>query len=75
MQHCTVATGSITVTAPLGAQYTYSIDGTNFQASPTFNTLAPNGYTVTVQEAGDVHHQQISQLTRQRQRHLHQQPR
>jgi hypothetical protein len=40
------------VTAPLGAQYTYSIDGTNFQASPTFNTLAPNGYTVTVQEAG-----------------------
>jgi hypothetical protein len=49
---CTVATGTITVTAPLGAQYTYSIDGTNFQASPTFNTLAPNGYTVTVQEAG-----------------------
>jgi hypothetical protein len=29
-----VATGTITVTAPIGAQYTYSIDGTNFQSSP-----------------------------------------
>jgi hypothetical protein len=28
--------GSITVTVPLGAEYTYSIDGTNFQSSPTF---------------------------------------
>jgi hypothetical protein len=31
---CVVATGTITVTAPIGAQYTYSIDGTNFQSSP-----------------------------------------
>jgi hypothetical protein len=38
---CVVATGTITVTAPLGAQYTYSIDGTNFQSSPTFNNVAP----------------------------------
>jgi ABC-type tungstate transport system substrate-binding protein len=49
---CTVATGTITVTAPLGAQYTYSIDGTNFQSSPTFNNVAPNTYTLTVQDAG-----------------------
>src|SRR5204862_6525136 len=34
---CTVATGTITVTAPLGAQYIYSIDGINFQASTVFN--------------------------------------
>jgi hypothetical protein len=49
---CTVATGTITVTAPLGAQYTYSIDGTNFQSSATFNNVAPNTYTLTVQDAG-----------------------
>ena len=44
-----VPTGTITVTAPLGAQYTYSIDGTNFQASPAFNNVTPSGYTLTVQ--------------------------
>src|SRR4030095_4812987 len=49
---CTVATGSITVTAPLGAQYTYLIDGINFQSSPTFNNVAPNIYTVTVLAGG-----------------------
>src|SRR6202008_1719009 len=49
---CTVATGTITVTAPLGAQYTYSIDGTNFQASTIFNNVAPNTYTLTVQSTG-----------------------
>src|SRR5207247_2282626 len=49
---CTVATGTITVTAPLGAQYTYSIDGINFQASTVFNNVAPNTYTLTVQNAG-----------------------
>src|SRR5262249_15266045 len=48
---CTVATGTITVTAPLGAQYTYSIDGINFQASTTFNNVAPNSYTLTVKDA------------------------
>ncbi len=46
---CAVPTGTITVTAPLGAQYTYSIDGTNFQASPAFNNVTPSGYTLTVQ--------------------------
>jgi hypothetical protein len=47
-----VATGTITVTGPLGAQYTYSIDGTNFQIIDVFNNVAPNTYTLTVQEAG-----------------------
>src|SRR5205085_9590896 len=45
---CAVATGTITVTAPLGAQYTYSIDGTNFQASTTFNNVVSKSYTLTV---------------------------
>src|SRR5262249_31116343 len=48
---CIVATGTITVTAPLGAQYTYSIDGINFQASTTFSNVAPNSYTLTVKDA------------------------
>src|SRR3569832_1965152 len=40
--------GTITVTAPLGAEYTYSIDGTTFQSSPNFTGVAAGGYTVTV---------------------------
>lgn len=47
---CTVATGSITVTAPVGASYTYSIDGVNFQSSPVFNNIAPGNYTITVDD-------------------------
>ena len=42
------AAGSITVTAPLGAEYTYSINGTNFQSSPTFTNVGAGSYTVTV---------------------------
>src|SRR5205085_281364 len=42
------AAGSITVTAPLGAEYTYSIDGTTFQSSPVFNNVGAGGYTITV---------------------------
>src|SRR5439155_10246665 len=47
---CTVATGTIIVTAPLGAQYTYSIDGINFQASTVFNNVEMKRYTFTVQD-------------------------
>src|SRR6185369_14486800 len=42
------AAGSITVTSPLGAEYTYSIDGTNFQSSPTFNNVGAGSYTIAV---------------------------
>ncbi len=45
---CAVPSGSFDVTAPLGAQYTYSIDGTTFQASTSFSGLAPGNYTITV---------------------------
>src|SRR5438045_4586874 len=48
---CAVPTGSITVTAPLGAEYTYSIDGTTLQASPIFNGLAVKVYTITVRSS------------------------
>src|SRR4029079_6356200 len=40
--------GTITVTAPLGAEYTYSIDGTTFQSSPNFTGLTSGSYTITV---------------------------
>jgi gliding motility-associated-like protein len=45
---CAVPTGTIEVAAPLGGQYTYSIDGTTFQAGTTFSGLAPGSYTITV---------------------------
>jgi len=46
--NCTTATGSITITAPLGPGFTYSIDGTNYQAGATFNNLTPGNYTIVV---------------------------
>ncbi|SFQ41683.1 gliding motility-associated C-terminal domain-containing protein [Flavobacterium akiainvivens] len=47
---CTTATGTITVTAPLGTGLTYSINGTDFQTSPVFN-VSPGSYFITVQNA------------------------
>ncbi len=46
---CTNPTGSIEVTSPLGAEYMYSVDGTNFQDSVMFNDLSEGTYTITVQ--------------------------
>lgn len=43
------ATGSITITNPVGAGFQYSRDGVNFQTSPTFN-LAPGTYTIYVRD-------------------------
>lgn len=44
-------TGSITISASGGASpYTYSLDGTNFQALNTFTGLAADNYTVTVKD-------------------------
>ena len=49
---CNVPTGTITVTAPTGAGYTYSIDGTNYQSGTTFSNLAVGSYSVTVKSDG-----------------------
>lgn len=48
-QSCT-AGSTITVTAPLGANFTYSINGVNYQTSPVFNNPAPGTYNVTYQD-------------------------
>ncbi|WP_020214609.1 T9SS type B sorting domain-containing protein [Flavobacterium rivuli] len=45
---CTTDKGTILITAPLGPQYTYSIDGVTFQSSRLFTNLNPANYTVTV---------------------------
>ena len=49
---CTTTTGKIEISAPLG-NYTYSIDGTNFQVSTVFNSLTANTtYKIIVQNLG-----------------------
>ncbi|AKQ46482.1 hypothetical protein TH63_13990 [Rufibacter radiotolerans] len=50
---CGASNGSITVNAVTAgtAPFTYSIDGTNFQASATFAALAAGSYTITVKDA------------------------
>ena len=50
---CDVPTGTIEVTSPLGTDYTYSIDGTNFQSSTTFENLAPGNYNITLKDSSN----------------------
>ena len=45
---CTVPFGTIIVTAPLGANLEYSINGTAYQSSPTFTNVSAGNYNVTV---------------------------
>jgi hypothetical protein len=46
--NCTTTTGTITITAPTGSGFTYSIDGSSYQTGATFSGLAPAAYNVTV---------------------------
>lgn len=48
---CSPQTGSLTVTSPSGIEFTYSVDGSNFQAGTTFTGLVPGTYTITVHHA------------------------
>lgn len=41
--------GAITVVSPLDPDYTYSLNGGEYQSEPNFNTLPAGTYTVTVQ--------------------------
>jgi gliding motility-associated-like protein len=47
--NCTSPTGTIIVTAPVGANIQYSIGGL-YQSSGTFSNLAPNSYSVTAKD-------------------------
>lgn len=48
---CAGGLGSVTITAPIGA-YEYSIDGINWQASPSFANVNPGTYTASVRFTG-----------------------
>ncbi len=48
---CALNTGTVTVTAPLGTGFTYSIDGTNYQTSPVFAGVAAGPVSVYVENA------------------------
>ncbi len=48
---CTTPTGTIVVTAPLGATLEYSVDGVSYQSGTSFSGLAPGNYDITVQNA------------------------
>src|SRR4030095_10916787 len=45
---CAIPTATIEVTAPLGANFQYSIDGGAFQASTTFTNVAPGPHNITL---------------------------
>ena len=47
---CTVATGTITVTNPLGINYSYSLDNITFQASASFDMQTAGSYTYYVKD-------------------------
>lgn len=46
-----LSNGSITANATGGTGFTYSIDGTTFQAGGTFNNLAAGNYTITAKNS------------------------
>ncbi len=50
---CSVSTGTISVTAPLGANYRYSLDGGAYQVSPVFTGVASGNHSVTVKTTAD----------------------
>src|SRR6185295_6262983 len=50
---CAVPTGTIEVSAPLGVNFQYSLDNGAFQASTTFNNVAPGTHNVTVINTAD----------------------
>jgi len=48
---CTVGTGTIEITAPLGADYEYSLDLGTYQSSTTFANVSSGGHTIYVRSA------------------------
>lgn len=44
--------GQIIINEPLGDEYTYSVNGINFQASPLFESLNEGDYTIVVSRGG-----------------------
>ncbi|MDD7887965.1 gliding motility-associated C-terminal domain-containing protein, partial [Flavivirga sp. 57AJ16] len=51
---CEDNTADIEVTSPLGSEYEYSLDGTNFQSEVDFINLTPGDYTLEVRRISDI---------------------
>lgn len=47
---CSIQTGTIRVSAPLGTTYEYSIDGIIYQLNPVFTDLVSGDYSIKVRE-------------------------
>jgi PKD repeat protein len=45
---CANSFGSLNITNPIGSNFQYSIDGTNYQVSPLFSNLPVRSYNLTV---------------------------
>jgi hypothetical protein len=45
--NCSASKGTIVVSSPLGSNITYSINGTDYQSSPTFQDVPSGTYSVT----------------------------
>ncbi|MHA8065697.1 hypothetical protein V7S76_03335, partial [Aquirufa sp. ROCK2-A2] len=60
---CADSTATIQVTAPLGSNYSYSIDSTNYQSAVTFNNVNPGSYTLRVKNVDGCISSSTSQLT------------
>lgn len=48
--NCPQPFGTITVTAPIGTNYVYSLNGSNYQTSPIFPNISGGDYTIYVQD-------------------------
>lgn len=51
--NCISSTGTLTVTSPVGPDYTYSINNEPYQTSPVFAGLIPNNYTIRAKRGSD----------------------
>jgi hypothetical protein len=50
---CSIATGTIVVSAPTGSDYEYNIDGGAYQASVTFANVAAGSHNILVRRTSD----------------------
>ena len=50
---CQAPNGSITVTAPIGSEYSYSLNGGTYQSSPIFTGQGAGDYIITVKNSHD----------------------